>query len=70
VVPVALILGVEHRLHDVRRDLVEGDGQAVLLGVEGGQDAAVAGVDDRAGGKRLEVDGVARAGGAGGKQVA
>ena len=69
-VPVALVLGVEHGLDDVLGYPFERYRQPVLLGVEGGQHAAVPRVDNRAGGEGLQVDEGVVPGAAGGEEVA
>ena len=51
----AVVLDVEDRLHDVLRDPRQSHRLPVLLGVERGEDAAVAGIDDRPLGQGLEL---------------
>jgi hypothetical protein len=50
--PVALVLDGHHRVLDALGDLPDGDGDPVLLGVEGGDQATVGVVDLRGLGQR------------------
>ena len=58
----APVLDVEHSVDDLGRHLGEGHGRAVLLGVQGGHEPAVAVIHEGAQRQLIELDhGVARA---------